>query len=215
MRGRERTLVKGWGVNDADYPVNWSVNGERFRCPIFSIWKSLICRTIPPIKESHASYADCSISDGWKHYMDFYNWTNNRDWEGLRLDKDVLIRGNRIYSPDTCVYIPNSLNQLLKQPKKSDSDICMGVRYLHGYKDSKDKFEAYSKYEQKYIYLGTYYSKEEAHAAWQQEKVTHFEKEIQKLEEMNFKDQRIYPALENLISKLQFDLENNLETISL
>ena len=34
-------------------------------------------------------------------------------WEGLHLDKDILIPGNKIYGPNACMFIPQDINKLL------------------------------------------------------------------------------------------------------
>lgn len=53
----------------------------------------------------HSSYADCLVCDEWLIFSNFKRWMETQDWEGKQLDKDLLVEGNKIYSPDTCVFV--------------------------------------------------------------------------------------------------------------
>lgn len=61
------------------------------------------------------SYIGCVVCDEWLVFENFYYWVVNQDWKGKHLDKDILIPNNKIYSPDTCVFVSPKLNRLLTQ----------------------------------------------------------------------------------------------------
>ena len=49
------------------------------------------------------------------------------DKKGYHLDKDILTKGNKVYSEDTCVFVPNSLNQFLVSRVNFRGDNPLGV----------------------------------------------------------------------------------------
>ena len=84
----------------------------------------------------------------------------SQDWEGKELDKDLLVPGNRLYSPETCIFISKKLNNLLG--KKHKTDLPQGVtRY------SKAKYQAILNG----IKLGSYLTIEEASAVYKEAKL--------------------------------------------
>lgn len=73
------------------------------------VWSGILSRV-----GRHPSYADCTVE--WGNEGEFAQWAVQQIGlleEGFELDKDVLIKGNRVYGPDTCVFIPNEVNVLL------------------------------------------------------------------------------------------------------
>ena len=78
------------------------------------------------------------------------------------LDKDILFKGNKIYSPDTCVFVPNRINNLFTKRQNDRGEYPIGV-YYH-----KSKFNPqcsiYADFNKKYKqkHLGTFDTPEEA-----------------------------------------------------
>lgn len=114
-------LVCGHGFNDGKYPTK--VNSIRLRQ--YSIWRSVLYRCF---NEKHhiknPSYSLCSVSDNFKNYSYFYEWysLNNKNQSKLmHLDKDLLIKGNKIYSEDTCLFLPQEINGTIH-----NKDSCRG-----------------------------------------------------------------------------------------
>lgn len=66
--------------------------------------------------ESKPTYKECKVSEYFQNFTNFYLWAKGQvgfnivDWE---LDKDILLRGNKIYSEDTCVFVPREINTLI------------------------------------------------------------------------------------------------------
>ena len=62
------------------------------------------------------AYSKCSVSDDWLCYENFEKWYNENYWEcgseKMSLDKDILFKGNKTYSKDTCIFVPQSINSL-------------------------------------------------------------------------------------------------------
>lgn len=63
-------------------------------------------------------YKDCTICDEWlESKKSFYEWVDHNFYEikgesTVELDKDILVPGNKVYSPDTCIFVPKRINDL-------------------------------------------------------------------------------------------------------
>lgn len=109
-----RKPLFGVGINDADYMVKPMVNGKRIICKYYVAWKDMLNRCYcSKYQEKHPSYHGCTVCDEWVIFSNFKSWMEMQDWKGKDLDKDLLIQGNKIYSPETCLFIPQSINKLL------------------------------------------------------------------------------------------------------
>ena len=133
-------LKKG-EVKDRLKPSFYGVGvvGEAFvkNDTMYNTWMCMLnrCYGAAHVKENSA-YKDCSVSDNFKYYPYFKEWCENQigfnvlDDKGktFALDKDILVKGNRVYSEDTCCFVPKEINNLLTRYTK-ESDTCKGVYY--------------------------------------------------------------------------------------
>lgn len=156
-------LVYGVGINDADYPVQYSTNGVRVSCPFYKRWLNVLERT--QSNNRTPAYKDCTIEPSWLKFSNFKKWMEQQDWQNKDLDKDLLIPNNKHYGPDTCLFVPRSINGLLVKSKKTKTFI--GV-YKHN-----NKFKARCSVENRSIYIGTYPTREEAAHAYNVFKSNH------------------------------------------
>jgi hypothetical protein len=61
------------------------------------------------------NYFDCYVCDEWLNYQNFAPWYDKnypRDGENYHLDKDIKISGNKVYGPDTCLFVTPSENAI-------------------------------------------------------------------------------------------------------
>lgn len=141
------------------------INNKRVRA--YNIWHSMIGRCYEESR-SHiyeAYYDICTVSSKWLCYQNFADWfeSNKYECEGrLHLDKDILYPGNKIYSPDTCLLVPQRINMLFTN-KENSRGLPNGIMQVN------DKYSA--KYNN--IELGIYDSLEEAYAVYAIEKEKH------------------------------------------
>lgn len=67
-------------------------------------------------QERKPTYKGCSVCDEWLNYQNFAKWYDDNYYEIkgeiMCLDKDILVKGNKIYSPENCVFVPNYINVL-------------------------------------------------------------------------------------------------------
>ena len=117
----------GVGITGAKYPI--TVNGVHTK--EYDLWNGMLRRCYSDaLKKKYPTYIDCEVSDKFKSYEYFYEWCNkqigfsNKDWH---LDKDLLVKGNKVYSEDTCVFIPREINSLLIKCDASRGEHLIGV----------------------------------------------------------------------------------------
>ena len=147
------------------------------------------------IKKKHPTYEGCEVSDNFKYYEYFYEWChkqvgfNNQDWH---LDKDLLIKGNKVYSESTCVFIPNDINTLLTKREASRGEYLIGVCWSNTHKAFKAQV---SKSKGKSEHLGYFNTELEAFNAYKVAKESFIKEQAEKWKGKI--DERAYEALIN------------------
>lgn len=106
----------------------------------YRVWRSMLtrCYSEDYIKR-FPTYDKCEVSNNFKHYEYFYEWCNRQkgfNEDIWHLDKDLLIRDNKLYSEETCVFLPEILNLAIVKPKAKDLPV--GVTRIM----NSDKFAA-------------------------------------------------------------------------
>ncbi|XZH99762.1 hypothetical protein ACSXEK_16280 (plasmid) [Clostridium perfringens] len=109
----------------------------------YEVWQHILERCYnKKCQEKRPSYKDCVVCEEWLYYPKFKQWyeKNYYEIEGQRmeLDKDILNKGNKVYSPDTCVFVPKSINSLFTRCNRSRGNLPIGV---HWHKQKK-KYQA-------------------------------------------------------------------------
>lgn len=163
-------LVYGVGINDAEYPVQWTdAAGKRQSCKYWRTWESMLQRCYSEkLHKKYPTYLGCSVFSGWHVFSAFKEWMESQDWQGMVLDKDLLCKGNKVYSPDTCVFICKELNNFVMDSGLSRSGEKVGASF----NKAIGKFHASCRnpFTGKREHLGFYDSQDEAHKAWRERK---------------------------------------------
>ena len=119
--------VCGVGILGTKYPS--TINGVRTK--EYGLWKRMLERCYSDYsKKRYPTYEDCEVSDNFKSYEYFYEWCHKQigfGVEGFELDKDLLIKGNKVYSESTCVFLPAEVNTLLVKNTASRGEHLIGV----------------------------------------------------------------------------------------
>ena len=120
-----RSRVYGVGYLGGDQPKNIGSTKE------YRVWKNMLERCYGENRlVKSPSYDGCSVSDEFLNFTFFKDWCNNQVGfgnEGYHFDKDLLVKGNKVYSPDTCCFIPVEINSLLTTTNKRRGDTPIGV----------------------------------------------------------------------------------------
>ena len=184
-------------INDSPFVLSPVINGLQVKRPAYSTWKNMLNRCYnSKFKDSRPSYIGVTCCEEWLLFTNFAKWFKDNYIEGYHLDKDLLVKDNMIYAPDTCIFCPPEINTFI---------ILSGsIRGGHplGVSSHREKFQAKIRKDGVMKHLGYFNTKEEAHRAWQKAK-------LEQAIAFNFQ------PLQRVIDQLTFEIENNLETLSL
>lgn len=141
-RHKSRTGVAGVGFSTSNIPTK--VNKKH--TPEYVMWREMLRRCYSAkFKEKFPCYDDCFVSIEWHDFKNFYNdLTKMFGYENIKLgrkynlDKDLLLKGNKVYSKDTCCILPQEINKLITLRKSKRGDFPIGVHFSK----SKGKFVA-------------------------------------------------------------------------
>ena len=159
--------VYGVGVLGTKYPSR--VNGVLTK--EYVLWCGMLRRCYSDAyKKRKPTYEGCEVSDKFKSYEYFYEWCNNqfgfnnKDWQ---LDKDLLIKGNKVYSESTCVFIHQEINKVLVKRGALRGEHLIGVSWDKRHKAFKAMV---SRSKSGSEYLGLFNTEIEAFNAYKQAK---------------------------------------------
>lgn len=179
------SFVKG-NVKNPYYPMMLGVGmlGSKHPSKIndvttkeYQAWKGIIYRCYDEkTKSRNLAYQDAVCCKEWLCFENFYEWLHSQEnfnkWDNDKwtVDKDILIKGNKLYSPETCCLVPNNVNALFVSKRNYRGDLPIGVKrsrksfiarcsnpitgnreYLGSYNTPYYAFQAYKKYKEDLI----------------------------------------------------------------
>lgn len=147
-----KRLVYGIGINDLTTKTDI----------IYQVWSHILQRCYD--KEyhiKHITYKDCEIDIKWQKLSSFKKWYNTYYIQDYHLDKDLFIPNNKVYGPNTCLFIPKDLNNLLTNKGGK------------GYQKINNRYYAGIRKNGKQISLGGYSTAKEAHQVYVKAKANH------------------------------------------
>ena len=191
---KDRYLPSVFGVGVLGVKYQTKINGVQTK--EYTLWKNMLERCYnDSFKKQRPTYIGCEVSDKFLYYEYFYEWChkqvgfNNKDWH---LDKDLLIKGNKVYSEYTCIFIPSEINLVLVKRTALRGEYLIGVSWS---KRDKAFVARVNKNKGKPEYLGSFNTEIEAFNAYKQAKEA-FAKELAN-KWKNKIDIRAYNALMN------------------
>lgn len=148
----KRKLVAGVGVTDIEGVV-------KYEKP-YSIWREMIIRCYDHSRwMKRPTYKKCEVCDEWKLYSNYVAWYNANQIDGFDVDKDLLsyYNGKKVYSPQTCCFLPPEINNVLSSKKQKKRKYPLGVNIIDGCITATCG---------SHNYLGTFSTVEDAHKAY-------------------------------------------------
>lgn len=192
----DRSLYRIGYLGEGDYKA--TINKEM--TPHYKTWRDMVNRCYnEKLHKRQPTYKGCLVSPEWHNFQTFAQWYDDNYYnfgEKMQLDKDILSKGNKVYSPETCMFVPHSINTLFTKHDAKRGEFPIGVCYV---KQSK-KYKATCNIIGKEKHLGHYNTKEEAFAAYKEAK----EKYIKEVAE-NYKNkipEKLYTAMVNYIVEI-------------
>jgi hypothetical protein len=119
-------------------------------------------------QKTRPNYSECSVRCDWLIFSNFKDWMAKQDWRGNHLDKDLLFVGNKVYSPETCVFVSALTNTFTEDRANYRGNYPLGVCF------DKRRKNFYSRCSNPFTgsveFLGIFNCETEAHLAWKKRK---------------------------------------------
>lgn len=115
-------------LGEGKYKV-WE-NGKQTR--VYRTWHGVLQRCYDKkFQEKYSTYIKCAVNEKWLNFQEFGKWFDNNyyeiEGEVMHLDKDILCKGNKIYSPENCIFVPQTINTLFTKCDNTRGDSVIGV----------------------------------------------------------------------------------------
>lgn len=188
-QAKQRKLICGVGRNDASYSTSMTDSGRQLRDPAYTAWHNMLKRCY---EQKVQAYKDASVCDEWRSFSSFRRWWLENWKDTWCLDKDLL-SDSKTYGPETCIFIPQWLNKFIVFHTERKGSWPTGVVF------SQKKFQAQVSVKSKRIYLGLFDTPEEASEAGKKNKR---EQALERKQELDAIDHRIYPRIMEMINGL-------------
>jgi len=195
---KSNKLVCGIGVKGMDYPTTGNADNMQYS-QIYRLWINMLTRCTEKFQTAHHTYVGTTCSENFKSYTFFTEWcyvqagfTAEAVGGCWQLDKDILVKGNKLYSEETCIFVPRRINMLLVKRDSKRGKYPIGVHFdksigkfiaLHGDGSGKQK------------YLGCFLTKEDAFLAYKTSKEALIKQVANEYKEQL--DSRVYEVLMN------------------
>ena len=184
--------VYGVGILGTKYPS--TVNGVLTKG--YTLWCNMLKRCYSDTcQKKQPTYEGCRVSENFKSYEYFYDWRNEQigfGVDGWQLDKDLLVKGSKIYSEDSCVFIPSEINKVLTKRTALRGKYLIGVSWNN---TNKAFVARVNKNKGKSEHLGFFNTEIEAFKAYKQAKEIYIKELANKFKSQI--DERAYEALMN------------------
>ena len=198
IENKQYSSIKKGNIKNPNYPSLYSIGfigiGEYStkNKKIYRKWASMFDRCCGV--NNNPTYKNTIIHKNWHCLQDFAKWYKEnyklhmKEWV---LDKDILVKSNKVYSPDTCCFVPQEINSLFIK-----KDINRGLYPIGVYfNKSSKKFIAQISIKKIRKILGTFDTAEEAFQAYKTAKEEHIKEVANKWKELI--DSKVYKALIN------------------
>lgn len=192
--------LRGFGCQYCSYeqsksnPYKYGINDLHLQgnSQCAKTWRHMLERCYDDkLKRKYPTYRDCSVCDEWLTLSSFKKWFDENYIEGYALDKDIIVKGNKVYSPKTCCFIPPEINSIFRVHPKNKNNLPRGVVF------KGKSYVATGRFSGEYFRSPKYSTPEEAFLAYKKAKEQH----IKVLAEKYFKEgkitERVYNALLN------------------
>lgn len=192
-------LVCGVGIND--YEGRIKVDGKHIKS--YEVWRDMLKRCYV---NKNSTYKDCTVCEEWLSFKNFKLWYDNQYKEdGWQLDKDILVHNNKVYSPDTCRFVPRDINTLIVRNSNQRGEYLLGITRHSYYTKDGIKRSITSPFSISYLAgekTSVHKTEIDAHRTWRTRKSKIIKSKVEDFKEVLDKD---------IIKALLFRAENLLD----
>ena len=161
----------------------------------YVLWVNMLCRCYDvKTKIKRPTYAECTTSESFLYYSNFKTWCNNQfgfNNNYFELDKDILVKGNKIYSEATCCFVPREINMLFTKSNGRRGEYPIGVCF----EKRTGKYKSQIRKGSLKVHLGRYNTPYDAFLAYKEAKESYIKEVANKWKDKI--DVRVYDALMN------------------
>lgn len=169
---KNRKPIYGVGINDWDSPVYV----ENKQMKEYQVWVGVLSRCFSDKEKARKPcYKDSKCSENWLVFSNFVRDIRSMVGfdklmkSGWQIDKDLILKGNKDYSNETCCLLPKELNVFLINGASKRGSLPLGVHERVNENLSK-RFVATIFYKGKHIHLGYFGDPLGAHLAYKVKK---------------------------------------------
>ena len=171
MRVKNKTVC-GIGINDYDGSIK--IDGRAIKS--YKIWMAMLGRCYSTKDKKYHQYGakGVKVCDEWLYFSNFKKWFDENYRydlveQGIKiaLDKDLMSDGSKIYSPTTCIFLPERANSFISTSElhKNNTSGYIGVYWFK--RDNKWKAQITKCDTGKVTHLGYFDNIEDAHKSYQ------------------------------------------------
>lgn len=208
--------IYGFGIYDTDEPRSVFVSGKVIYNQIYYRWRAMLQRCYD---QKSKAFGKANVCSEWASYSAFKQWVETQHWEGLCLDKDILSSCEKVYSPETCAFVPPYINSLLNTRKADRGALPLGVSYRPKSPDMVNEFKkcyvAFLSQGGKQKAIGFSECPYIAHSIWQKGKSSYIENTLKKYAKEDCFRTDVADALTRSVWNLRLQAARNEETFSL
>lgn len=133
----------------------------------YKVWKNMLLRCYSEkYRYKFPTYEEAEVCNEWHCFENFERWFNENyyeiDGEKTHLDKDILFKRNKVYSPNTCIFVPQSINKLFTKTDKLRGEYPIGVSYDKINKKYRSICSLTKNKKKLHIHLGLFDTQEDA-----------------------------------------------------
>lgn len=154
----------------------------------YNVWFGMLSRCYGG-RDSCYTYRGVEVCKEWCNFQVFAAWFDENYIDGWALDKDIICSECKIYSPETCCFVPQEINNMFTSRSKTKRNLPIGVYYLRG------RYQVSTPTNDKTTYIGFYKTVDEAINVHKKAKEKYM-KEVAEIWKSKI-DPRVYEALYN------------------
>lgn len=181
------------GIND--YQGKVYINKRHIKS--YGAWRNIIYRCYNNNNlKARPTYKDVKVCDEWLYFSNFKKWFDENyrfdlEEQGIKLelDKDLLSDNNKIYSPDTCIFLPSQINSFISDRTSNNKSGFVGVSWKKDYKKWAATIKIFGT--NKYKHLGYFKDKQEAFETYKISKAIEIKKVKNFLKKLGYNEKII------------------------